>query len=406
MFMLAPLCSAADPVMWPSKGAFPAYPSEEDTRQISVAATATYTDDSNLFRVSDQAPPPVAGTDERGDRYLRGSLALNADLDISRQKILIDANADHYSFDQFSQLDDWLYYGAFNWLWVVGSHLDGKIGYTQSLRYPDFSELQYASDDLVTTQYGHLSLDWQALKWMAVRTLVESSEYDHKDFTRSYLNNRVLAGTLGVFYVGPSHSAIGAQYKVSDGTYPNRETIGPVTVDNQYRETESSVVMSTPFESKMSADLRAGYTQRRHEDVIQRDFDGVTGRLQLRYSPTPKVLIDFAAYREVQPVEDLTASFAVVNGASIGPAWAPTPKWVLQASYVYNERSLDGNPGFVLTDTPPREDRIRAARVAIGYQPNRHVQATLSFEQGSRTSNVVDADYDYNLANLQLSVIL
>jgi len=331
---------------------------------------------------------------------------LNADLDVSRQKFELDVTADHYSFEEFSTLDEWLYYGAANWLWVVGSNLNGEIGYTRSLRYPDFSELQFASDDLVTYQYAHVGIDWRALTRMEVRALFEGMQYDHEEITRAYLNNRVAAGTLGVFYVGPNHGSIGVQYKVSDGDYPNRESVGLVTVDNQYRETESSIVMSKPFESKIGADLRVGYTQRRHEDVIQRDFDGVTGRLQLRYSPTAKVLVDFAAYREVQPVEDLTASYAVVNGASIGPTWAPTLKWVLQASYFYNERTLDGNPGFVLTAAPPREDRIRAGRVAVGYQPNRHVQATLSYELGNRTSNVVNADYEYNLAYLQLSIAL
>jgi hypothetical protein len=331
---------------------------------------------------------------------------LDADLDVSRQKFELDATADHYSFDEFSALDEWLYYGAANWLWVAGSHLNGEIGYTRSLRYPDFSELQYASDDLVTTQDAHLGIDWRALTRMEVRALFEGAQYDHKDPTRALLDNRVLSETLGVFYVGPSHGSIGVQYKLSDGDYPNRQPTELAIVDNRYREKEASLVMSMPFVSRLGTDLRLGYTQRRYEKVVERDFDGITGRLQLRYSPTPKTIIDFAVYREVQPVEDLTASYALVNGTSIGPAWAPALKWVLQAAYFYNERTLAGDPGFVLTDAPQREDRIHGGRVAVGYQPNRHVQATLSFEQGARTSNVVNADYDYSLAYLQLSIAM
>lgn len=399
-------CRAADPVMWPKLGFFPAYPLEDDDRRVRVAATAAYSVDDNLFRVSDQAPPPIPASEERGDRYLRAGLQLDADLDVSRQKFELDATVDHYSFDEFSMLDEWLYYGAADWLWVVGSHLDGEVGYTRSLRYPDFSELQYASDDLVTYQHAHLSADWRALTRMEVRALFEGAQYEHEDLTRASLNNRVLSGTLGLFYVGPSNGSIGVQYKESDGDYPKRDPMGLVFVDNRYREKEASLVMSMPFEARLAADLRVGYTQRRHEEVVERDFDGVTGRLQLRYSPTPKTLIDFAMYREVQPVEDLTASYALVEGFSVGPAWAPTLKWVLQASYFYNERTLAGDPGFVLTDAPQREDRIHGGRVAVGYQPNRHVQATLSFEQGVRTSNVVNADYEYNLAYLQFSIAM
>jgi len=48
----------------------------------------------------------------------------------------------------------------------------------------------------------------------------------------------------------------------------------------------------------------------------QRDFNGTTGRAQLRYAPSAKVLLRFAAYRELQAIEDLSASYALVRVAN------------------------------------------------------------------------------------------
>jgi exopolysaccharide biosynthesis operon protein EpsL len=396
----------ANPVIWPRSGEFSAYPVEESEQRLRFYGAAEFVDDDNLFRVSDQAPFPVAGIDERGDRYLKLSAGLSGSLKMSRQQLRLDLHVDHYTFDNFSFLDEWLYAGNANWQWELGTRWKGELGYAGGRDYPDFSELQYASDDIVTHQYGHVRIDWQALQRIEIRTLFEGTQYEHAAESQAELNNRVAAGTLGLFYSGKVPGSIGVQYKLSDGKYPNREAIGAVTVDNGYRENESSMVLSKPIADKFGADLRIGYTQRRHDEVAERDFDGMTGRASLRYAPAAKVLIDFAVYSELQAVEDLSASYAVVRGFNIEPSWAPTSKWVVQAAYLYNRRTLEGNPGFVLTDSAPREDLIHAARVGVGYQPNRFLKAALSFEHGTRSSNVVGADYDYNLASLRVSASL
>jgi exopolysaccharide biosynthesis operon protein EpsL len=385
---------------------FPAYPEERDERSWALYVGALAADDDNLFRVSDLAEPPVPGIDQRGDRFLVLTGGANANLHFKRQAISFDLHADDYSFETFSQLDDLMYRGDVAWDWVLGSRLQGAIGYAQSKDYPDFSELQFASSDTVTYRYAHGSLNWRVMQRLAIRGLAEESKYDHEDPTRAELNNRVNAGTLGVFYVNRNNAYFGVQQKVSDGLYPNRQTVGTATVDNRYRETESSIVVLKPFNERIGVEVRVGHTERRHEEVPERDFDGPTGRVQVHYAITPKVLLDFSLYDELQAVEDLTASYAVVRGASIAPAWAPTIKWRVQAGYSYNWRVLDGNPGFVLTDTTPREDRIRAARVVIDYQPNRHVATSLSFERGNRTSNVATADYEYSLALFKLTLSL
>ena len=396
-------------VLWPSKGSFPAYPSEVDESAFHVSASAAYGVDDNLFRVSDDAPPPIVDIDERGDRYLKVGAAIDAHVESGRQGFTFAARGERYSFDNFSLLDTTVYSGEIGWDWALGP-VTGDLGYRYSRDYPNFSELQFASEDLVTKQAGHFGVEWQLLSRMAIRLLAESSKYEHSDEVLRLLDNKVNAGTAGLFYVSPDGGWIGAQHKVSEGKYPNRQPVGLTVIDNEYRENESSLAAAKPLASqeggKVGFNLRVGYTQRRHEEVVERDFDGATGRAQLTYSPVPKILLDLSAYRELQAVEDLLASYAVVTGGSAGIAWAPTYKWVVQAGYSYNDRSLEGNPGFILTDTPPREDKIKSARASLGYEPNRHVALSASYERGTRTSNTIGADYEFSLALAQITVKL
>jgi hypothetical protein len=71
-------------------------------------------------------------------------------------------------------------------------------------------------------------------------------------------------------------------------------------------------------------------------------------------------------------------------------------------SYVYEEREFGGDPGFVLSRLPPREDETRAGRVAIGFKPSQNLQLGLSYERGTREANVRFADYEYNLVQLHV----
>jgi hypothetical protein len=132
-------------------GHFPAYP-PQDLPKWKAYAAAQYIDDDNLFRVSDEAS--LASGEEPGDRFLVLSAGVAANLESNRQKLNFDARVDDYSFDRNSILDDQMYRGAIAWTFGVGGPLQGTFGYAQSRSYPDFSELQFASDMRTAVSIG------------------------------------------------------------------------------------------------------------------------------------------------------------------------------------------------------------------------------------------------------------
>ncbi|HTE42597.1 MAG TPA: hypothetical protein VK629_17385 [Steroidobacteraceae bacterium] len=396
-------------MIWPSEGLFPGYPDRELERPFSAYADTTIGWDDNVFRLTDDAPPVPVDADDEGDRadlFVKAGAGAQGKVDFSRQSFQFDINAAHYGFDTYSMLDTWVYSGKADFFWVIGDRLKGAFGYTRSEQLPDFGEVQFATDDKVTSQYGHFGLDWRMLNRLELRLLAEGFRYDHKDETRALLDNRVKSGTAGLFYIAPTGFSIGVQHRAAEGEYPNRELVGVTFVDNMYEESESSLMVQAPFATTGGFDLRVGYTQRKHEDVPDRDFDGTTGRAQLRFAPSPKIFIDLAGYRELRAIEELAASYAVVDGGSFGPAWAISSKVVLQAAYVYEQRDFDGDPGFVIADAPPREDKTHIGRISLGYRPNYHFEGVLAFEHGKRDANFELARYDYNLVTLSLKAAL
>ncbi len=396
-------------IMWPSEGLFPGFPDRELERPFSGYLITTVGWDDNIFRLTDEAPPvPVDADDEgsRDDLFAKIGAGVEGKVDFSRQSFRFDVSASHYAFDTYSLLDTWEYSGTADFFWVIGDRLKGAFGYTGSERLPDFGELQFASEDKVTSQYAHFGIDWRMLSRLELRLLAEGFEYSHADEAREELDNRVQAGTAGLFYVAPTGFSIGVQYRAAEGEYPNRQLVGATFVDNEYEEAEGSLVVQVPFATTGGFDLRVGHTERIHEDVEDRDFEGFTGRAQLRVAPSAKIFLDMAAYREIRAIEELAASYAVVSGGSFGPAWAITSKIVLQASYTYEQRDFEGDPGFVIVDAPPREDKSNIARLSLGYRPNYHFEGVLAFEHGNRTANVAFADYDYNLVTLTLKAAL
>jgi exopolysaccharide biosynthesis operon protein EpsL len=404
--VLAPVSLAAplqdEFVLWPDLGYFRAYPIETDERRFIAYATLDLGYDDNLFRLSDAPGVSVFGGDDRADVFAKLGVGARASVDLSLQKFNFNANVDRYMFDRFSLLDKWVYSADADWLWRIGDRLHGDIGYQRSQRLPDFAELQFASDDVILQQYAHASLALRLLSRIEARALAEETRYEHDDSARAALDNQVRAGTVGLVYTSPAETTVGVQHKVSEGDYPNRQVVGLIVVANQYRETESSFIFTKGFDSPGGFDLRVGQTERLHDEVPQRDFEGVTGRAHVRYAVRPKVTIDIAAFRELRAIEELSASYAIVSGGSLGPAWAPTVKTVLQVAYVYEEREFGGDPGFALTSLPPREDRTRAGRLAVGYKPSKNLQFGLSYEHGMRDANVLFADYEYNLVQLHI----
>jgi len=400
-------------VLWPESGRFPGYPAETDPRRVQFSVSGGLYHDDNIFRLSDSAVVP--GVTERSDTIYRVGLGLKADLPVSRQRLLFDANIDSFTFDRYSQLDHVAYRAGAAWRWQVGSRLSGDLGYARRRFLADLGEIQASLKDMITEDRFYANAGFLVTPRWRVRGGADWVKWDHSESTRSVLDLRVSSTTVGVDYVTPASNSIGAQFKYSHGDYPNRQVFAAGAVLNDYDEYETSAVLRWMLTGKTVFNARLGYTKREHDELPARDFDGFTGRLTLDWAAGAKTLINASVWREIQSVEErgtlaeggaleqAAASYVLSTGASIGPAWAPTVKLVFQAKLVHEKRKFEGDPGlaFGVFSIPGaagahREDTFNGIRVSAGYTPIRALRLTLSAERGERDSNALLRDYDYN----------
>ena len=136
----------------------------DDRLELFVAASATR--DDNLFRLPEQSDPlPVLGTDSTADSYRTTSFGINVDVPVSAQRFVGTVAYDRFRFDEFTDLDHDGYTKNVFWLWSVGAHADGRLGYTEDRVLTALSNLQSgvqsstpnfltAAETLFTTTYN------------------------------------------------------------------------------------------------------------------------------------------------------------------------------------------------------------------------------------------------------------
>jgi exopolysaccharide biosynthesis operon protein EpsL len=396
---------AVDEMLWPERGVFPAYPAEPaDGRTIRYSVFSGLLHDNNLFRLSDSADPVTAiGSSERSDTIFRVGAGIDANLPISRQNILLNARFELREFDRFDLLDHTAYRFGGAWNWRVGNDWEGLLGYQRDHYLSGLADIQRAVKDMITTDHAYGSAAYRIDARWRVRGGLDFWRYEHGDASQLTLDNRTGSLVIGGDYVTPANNSIGAQFRYTEGKYPNQI----LTINNDYKEYETSAVARWVVTGKSTFTGRVGYTKREHEQFAQRDFDGLTGRLEYDWFVANKTLLNFALYREIGSYIDTNASYVVNQGGSFGPAWAPTDKVILQARLVHEKRDYQGEPVVAVVGVPQREDTFRGIRVSAGWAPRRSVEVVLSAEHGDRNSNVsfpIDRSYDYTsyLANVRL----
>src|SRR5262245_7059435 len=149
---------AEDWYMWPEQGRFAAYPAEPRTDPFRFDAFAGAVRDSNLFRLADNDPArALLGTDDTSDVIRRVGADMDAELDLSQQKLLFNANVARNDFQTFNDLNNTSYRGALDWQWKVGGAFSGTLGGERERALATFSELQAPIKDQITEDHAHLT---------------------------------------------------------------------------------------------------------------------------------------------------------------------------------------------------------------------------------------------------------
>lgn len=372
-----------------------------DGDRIRPSVGLNYTYSSNLFYLDDRIPDsqlPFIKNGQRSDSILGLRAGLDADIPVSRQIFTLRSNITDNRYATYDNLDYVSYNVRGVWNWVVGSDWDGDVGlaHTQSLgSFADLNNLQRDTrnirntDDYFASGMYRMAPDWK------LRAAVRNTQLRNSAINFATTDRNDVVYELGSRrYSKGGDNFLGLNFRIIDGQFPNREVVAGSTIDNSYREytLEGTVDWRYSGQSKLSGAL--GWTNRLHDQISQRNFSGITGRLTAVYSPSGVIGLNAAIFREIGNYQDITTSYILTEGIRIGPSYAVSEKLSLQANYQYSIREFLGDPGFVVTGLPTRKDHVNSLSGTVTWLPLRNAQINATLSYDTRSTNRPLFDYD------------
>ncbi len=359
----------------------------EDYRDpIRPFAGASYTYDSNFFRVSDdeEALRRIGSTD-RAVSFEVFSAGVDADIPVSRQTLVLRSEVFYQLFNRFSDLDNLGFDVSPRLDWTIGDVCSGDVGYRIDRRLDEFTEFQAPVQNLVTRQRAtvrpacFVDPRWR-LRGEASWTDVTNSEEE-----REFVNFTEATGGFGIDYVSRAGNVAGVEAAITSGDYPERGAAIASVLDDGYIQTRAAAVVKWRYREWIAVAARAGFVHRDY-DVVS-DFTEFEGRLDVDYFLTAKTTLKAAVFQEVEPVRTQLANTKLVRGVSGGVVWMPTQKIEVGAGVRYWTQD------FSLEDTTDREDDVFEANVGVSYEPLRILSLFAEFSARERTSNIADREF-------------
>jgi hypothetical protein len=382
---------------YPSAGRFPAYPPEE-IRPYELYVEGGLMHDTNILRRNADA--------ENENVFRYGAGGRLEQRVIGRQGIRLEGRVEQYVFDKFTDLNHFAYSGAVTALGELGNDVTGTLGYARAHRLASLAETQRAVKRMITTDDVFGTLAWRVGPHFRLRGggAYGRGTRDTPGEERARYATRT--GTVGADWVSALGNAIGVEHRESRGDAPVSVFLDPSLqfANNDYRESETALVVTYTSSVTLRFTGRLGYTKRTYTDLPNNDFSGTTYRAGAEWLPGNKTILAFEVYREPRAIIDLVASHVLTRGVAIGPAWAPT------AHLVFSLRGVDEHRSFVAADPNIApvgtllDETLRVFRFGIGWEPQRLLQVGLGLDRGTRESNTLGRGYGYTatMANIRL----
>jgi exopolysaccharide biosynthesis operon protein EpsL len=368
----------------------PAWSLEGDRIRPSVGLSYAY--NNNVYFLDDRSSGgTLLRNGQRGDRTLGLQAGLDVDHYVSRQSFTLRSQATQTRHGTYDNLDDLAYNARATWNWVAGERWDGDAGLELN---------QVASNlyDFANADRSERNLRDQKL-WFASAMLRMSPDWKLRGALRySDIGNSLQRfNTLNLqewtyeagsrFYSKGTDDFVGVNLRIADGRLPNRIVTAGATIDNAYRQYTLEGVVDYQLSGLTRLSGNLGYTSREYQQLSQRNFDGFTGRLSAVHAFSSKTSFNGAVFREIGAWEDLTANFVLTQGVSLTTSQAMSDKLAGQLRYSFRTRAFLGDPNFVLTGTPTREDAFHSLSLALTWRPTRLSQVVGAVSRDTRSAN-------------------
>ena len=338
--------------------------------------------DSNLFRRS---------SNEESDTIWHLGAGFESDLKLSRQHLVFDLELDRSLYNANDQLDNTRIDGRAAWEWQVGNLWSGNLGYDYDKRLTSFTERLIPDKDMRTTQTGFFDAGYQIHPDWRLVGGVDVVDVSYEERTR--LDRKSNSGLLEVQYQNTLNTRVGLRGKYT--AYDLNDTdIGDVSISNDYDMTALSGVFYWEGSAKSALELLLGYTDISYDQLSERDFDGVSGRLIYHWILTGKTKLDIEAWREPSTLGDEIQDYVLSQGVSIRPTWNATTKISVRGVLSYeNDDFKARNDVLDALGQEKRKDDNWLFGIRGNWGPRRFVDVSVGYRYKKRDSTIDVRDF-------------
>lgn len=265
--------------------------------------------DDNVFRSPEAT--------KLSDTYGMTTLGVKLDKRYSLQRIELDLYAQDYQYQDFSELDfTALNYNA-AWRWSVTPKLRGNLTADRREFVDNAADVVLGPGGIGTVNRrteSALGLDaeyevgaaWRALAGVFQRDLENTRSTAEADST-------VTGGEVGARYVFSSGNSLAYRFRSGDGEYKGQSGVG---LPQDFTDNEHEVRFEWAPTGQSSLQARLGQLDREHKAAPDRDFSGMTARVNANWVLTGKTQIDAGWIRELVGYQTATTNYYEAAGLS------------------------------------------------------------------------------------------
>ena len=345
--------------------------------------------DDNVLGAGDGVDRPgevVSSTSRRAEA------GLLVDKRIGQQALSAALQFTHTTYEQLPELNNDGKDLRLNWNWHLGNHLDGNVGASYVQALAPFVNFHARERNLRSERREFADGGWLLHPSWRVRAGVSRDTLAY-DLDAQQAGNRVEnVGELGLDYLAPSGSTIGTQLRHTRGAFPNRQQVGALSVDNSYDQDELKAKVSWLITGKTQLQFLGGLVQRKHDAFAARDYRGLNARLNANWQASAKLGVALAGWREIGALDDVTASYTLNQGASLGSTWDLTDKLRIDGQLKHETSDYSGTAAIasVLSE---RKDSVRRATLGLAYKPTAHLRLSAQAYHDQRRSTLAGNSY-------------
>jgi exopolysaccharide biosynthesis operon protein EpsL len=364
-------------------------PQAEGGSRYRVAAGSTVAYDSNVFRLSANAPTDSVGAPGRSRSSLITRLYAqgNADIPVGRQRFHAQATGNAYTFPKLGYLNYRALDGRAGWLWRLTDRFSGELRYDRTAGIADFIDTRPVVKNIRTVDAWLGSVDFAVTpRWVLGGGLAQTNG-KNSDAGFKVSDSRQLTRELGLKYLGMDQNTIRGFMAFSDGETPN--LVPTAAFDKEYKQRDAGLEVLYGLSEASYLRARVAYTDRSYPIVSSNDFRGPTGRLDFNWRLSPISGVQFSVRRELGAFIETNSTYFVNTAMAVSPWWEVLPKVRLELGFERWNRNYRGT----ITSGPRRSDTLDFARIGVRWSPTQNWQITSGLNWSRRDSNIDSFDF-------------